>query len=105
MLRIPGKQGNTSKYFYRSYSYYLDPRGSGTIFRYCAKNSLACSARIYVNNINDLPEILEVVGDHNHDGDSNLYLKHQFLMELENLASSTFDDLKAIYDRVRIQDV
>ena len=38
-------------------------------------------------------------------GDPFYMLNHEFLSEVELLASTTFEDLKAIYDRVKQKDV
>ena len=107
MLRIHGKHLNSAKYFHEGHLYYLDSRGSGTIFRCCAKNSLACPAKIYADNVNNLLHLddrdIQVVGIHNHEGDPMYILKQEFLQELEQQASTTFEDLKLIYDRVKLK--
>ena len=101
MLRLPGKQLYSCRYYYNGHTYHLDSRNSGTIFRCVKKNEYNCSAKIYVQSTENLAvDDMVLVGNHNHEGDNLLPLKEQLQRELEDQAGSTFEDLKSLYDRI-----
>lgn len=104
MIRLPGKQQDTVKFYHDGNIYYQDKRGSGTIFRCSAKNK-NCQATIYVETLSDL-ENQEIIvnGPHTDAADHFYILKLQFSDELRLFARTTFDDLKAIFDNVKAKN-
>ena len=101
MQRLRGKHQYSARYFFDGFCYYVDNR-SRTIFRCCLRNETGCRAKIYIQDFDNLEnEMIEVVGAHNHEGDRLLPIREAFLLELEILSRTTFDDLRAIYDTIK----
>lgn len=101
MIRLRGKRNESTKYFYNGYIYYLDNRGSRTIFRCSRKNDYSCRATIYVESLNNLEHQNHVVvNDHNHPGKPYFLLEEQFSAELEEKARAPDNDFINIFNAV-----
>lgn len=122
MQRLKGKQDGTFRYYYDGHVYWDctkedknvvgDPRAarilanerrrSGVILRCARKNALYCQARIFTENLDNCENReFRVHGEHNHDEDRNLLLKEQFLEEVLQLAATTFESPRDIFNQVR----
>ncbi|OXU21115.1 hypothetical protein TSAR_009587 [Trichomalopsis sarcophagae] len=103
MIRLPGKQANTTLYIHNGYSYHRDPRGAGLIFRCAIRGTSDCSATIYVQTLQNLEhQEIYVSGEHNHGPDPLLLLRKRFDTALKARARerATVDEPKDVYDHV-----
>lgn len=100
MLRFPGKQKDSNKYFHNGYVYYIDTRNNSYSFRCKEKNGNGCTGRAYVGSLLNLETAtVSLAGQHNHDPDPYLLLREEFDEEVLTLATTTFDTLKDLYDK------
>ena len=103
MIRLPGRQTDTARYFYQGHVYYWDGRNDGRILRCKKRNALGCSAVAVVNSIDDLGTV-HTEGNHLEDADMLILLREEFKSEVMNLARTTWQDLKAIFDETKIKE-
>ncbi|KAL7294039.1 hypothetical protein TKK_0012513 [Trichogramma kaykai] len=103
---LPGKQANTIIYYYKGYLYHRDNR-SGTIFRCARRQKDDCDARLYVQHRNDIfrEEAICQAGVHFCQKMDVYVLRLKFIKELEELAGSSYDGLKEIYDRLKRKEM
>ena len=96
MIRFPGKQSNTYKYYFDGYIYYADSRNQ-LIFR-CGERNRGCQAALYSDNFNSEVANINPVGNHNHMAEPDLLIKMRFLGELLDSMRTTFEDPKTIFE-------
>ena len=102
MIRLPGKQHNTFKYYYDGHLYHCDSRNP-MIFR-CSDRNRGCQVTLYSNNVIPEDAVINCVGHHNHLAEPHSLLKLRFLRELLEAAKNTFEDPKNIFETTLRKD-
>ena len=107
MLRLPGKQNNSVRYFFDGYAYHRDARGAGMTFRCATRATTDCPGVVYVQSLINLDcQQLQVATPHNHESTPLLFLEEKFKQEVKERATerAAEDDPKDIYDFVLAKD-